>query len=131
MAEQRICLETAAIAAADTAYALTEFCGTAVTMTTPNKTRLKKVKSTLASDGAATGAGVFFIELGGPGFPGGPHRLAVGGVGGTLATSGIQTVLPHVQEVDITCAPASTFTCDAICNVDTGTASLGVELVFE
>lgn len=131
MAEERIALETAALTAADTETAMSEFCGTTVTMVTPNTTRLKHIRVSLASDGAATGAGVYFIELGGAGFPGGPHRITIGGIGGTLATSGIQVFEPIEIDLDIVVKASSTFTCSAYANVDTGTVSVAVELVFQ
>ena len=85
--------------------------------------------ATLASDGAATGAGVFWMELTGEGLS--QQQIALGGVGGTLATSGIQTVGTTYIPVNIPVKANSAIQASVLCNVDTGTASVGVTFEFQ
>ena len=130
MAEYRY-RETAAITAADTAYVLqARGTATAADFTVPpNASRITAILATLASDGAATGAGVFWMELTGEGLS--QQQIALGGVGGTLATSGIQTVGTTYIPVNIPVKANSAIQASVLCNVDTGTASVGVTFEFQ
>jgi len=123
--------ETAAIAAADTWYAMTEILGAAQVMVVPEGvSRISKITTVVASDGAATGAGIFLLRIQGDGIEG-IHHLAIGGVGGTLATSDIQALNAVEREVNIPCQPGGIISIEAGANVDTGTASVGVELSYD
>jgi hypothetical protein len=133
MAEQRIVVETAVLTAADTATAITTFFGLAdPDLQVPNGvSRLTGIRIGLASDGAALGSAVFALEIVGTGLQASPHRFIIGGSGGELVTSDIQTTPPFLLDVNIPAVPSTTFTVTAYTNTDVGDVALGIELIFE
>lgn len=133
MTEQRIVLETAVLAAADTATPLTTFFGLAdPALLAPSDTsRLKGIRVSIAADGAALGAAVFALELTGTGLAGSPHRFILGGYGGEIVTSGGVPLAPFLIDTDIQSRAAQSFTANVFTNVDVGDAAIGIELIWE
>ena len=122
--------EHAAIAAADTDYELIDLGGDTAVSKQALSGRIAQIIASVTSDGAATGAGVFWLKLSGTGVAAGEQTIMLGGIGGTLATSGIQSTLPLVLDVDIATKSGQDVKLEAQCNADTGTASIGVTLVY-
>ena len=68
---------------------------------------IKAILTAFAPDfGNATG-GTLFIRLEGPGLPGGPETLAIGGAGAQVATGGSAGLVAKRVEVNIPVTPAN------------------------
>lgn len=123
--------ETAAVAAVDTWYALAEALGVAQVMVVPEGvSRISKMKSVVASDGVGVGAGVILARIQGDGVDG-LHHFILGGSGGTLITSDIQTTNPYEVEVNIPVTPGGAILIEAGMNLDVGMVSVGIELSYD
>jgi hypothetical protein len=133
MPEQRIVVETAALAAADTATAVTTFFGLVdPDLQVPGGVRrLKAIRVAIASDGAALGSAVFALELVGNGLHKTPQRFILGGSGGELVTGAQQVTPSFLIDVDIPAEPGTTFTATVYKNTDVGDVAIGLEFIFE
>jgi len=98
-------------------------------------TRIRKIITAAVQDGAAAGAAVFLLRLGGSGVQKGEQALVIGAGGNIAVQTGSDAnqphVVPSVLDVDIAVAGGDTITVAAeMAGEDLGTARVGVTLVF-
>lgn len=127
-------LETAALAAVDDEVELVALGATAAEDrgVESGKTRIRRIIAFVAADGAAVGAGVIWIRLYGAGIDGNPPKLMVGGYGGTLITTGGQSVVVmEWTDLDIKLKPGSDIQVGTEMNLDLGTVAVGVTIEIE
>ncbi|MCK4393438.1 hypothetical protein KAX17_11085 [Candidatus Bipolaricaulota bacterium] len=134
MARQYMTLETAAIAAVDTEYAMVSLGVVAAEtrQVESGKSRIRRAWVLLTADGAALGAGVGWIRLSGPGINQSEVKLPLGGYGGSLVTTGGQQAqLFELNDLDIAVKGGSNIDVNAQVNLDIGTCSALVCLEIE
>lgn len=134
MARQYMTVETAGLVAADAEIAMVAL-GAEVAedrQVESDKTRIRRAWICFAADGAAVGAGVAWVRLSGAGVNRNEVKLPAGGYGGTLITTGGQSVLMfELNNLDIPVKAGSQITFNAQMNLDLGTCSMLVTLEIE
>lgn len=97
-----------------------------------NVSSIKEIIACASTDGAAVGSSTFFLRLRGNGLRDGQQAIAVGAIGGTLATTGIAAGVPIVVPVDIPVIPGNQITLEGeMAGADSGTARMIATLVFQ
>jgi hypothetical protein len=127
-------LETAALAAVDDEVELVALGATAAEDrgVESDKTRIRRIIAFAAADGAAVGAGVVWIRLYGSGIDGNPPKFMIGGYGGTLITTGGQSVVVmEWTDLDVKVRAGSDIQVGAEMNLDLGTVAVGVTIELE
>jgi len=97
--------------------------------------KLDTIRYTIGADLAADAKStVVWLILSGTGFPGSPHTLMIGGVGGQLIQSGADPtglqLKGQISGLDIDVTGDSSIKIQADQNEDTGSLSVGVTLIF-
>ncbi len=134
MGNQYISVETAVLAAADTPIEMLALGNIAAVdrIVEAGKTRIKRAWVCFAADGAAVGGGVGWVTLAGEGIGRSAVALPAGGYGGTLITTGGQSViLFELADLDIPVVSGSAITFNAQLNLDLGDVSVLITLEIE
>jgi len=97
------------------------------------KTKVSRIIVAFCGDGALDAGSAFILRLAGNAFPGGPHAIPFGAIGGEITASADQTanVGLFVLETDIDCVPGNIATIQVdYGGTDSGSPAVGVTLYF-
>lgn len=122
------------VTAVDTATAMTK-CGSEGTLNNVQVpagcSKIAQIIAAAASDGAVVGSAGFMLRLKGAGLTQGQQNIAIGAMGGTLATTNHAAMPAMVLDVDIPVVANGVITMEAECvETDTGSIVAIATLVF-